>query len=211
VIELRLLGPLEVLADGRPVPIPRGLERALLALLALNAGRPVAVDRLVEELWEGGPPENAAKSVQIYVSRLRKSLGNDRIETTTSGYVLRLDPQALDIARFESLHTDGRNALERENFSEARRTLSEALGLWRGDALGDFRFATFAQDEIRRLDELRRRTPSTRSSRWAMQTARFLDCAPSSTRSRSGNDRAHNSCWRSTGWAGRQRRSSSTE
>jgi YVTN family beta-propeller protein len=155
VIELRLLGPLEVLADGRPVPIPRGLERALLALLALNAGRPVAVDRLVEELWEGGPPENAAKSVQIYVSRLRKSLGNDRIETTTSGYVLRLDPQALDIARFESLHTDGRNALERENFSEARRTLSEALGLWRGDALGDFRFATFAQDEIRRLDELR--------------------------------------------------------
>ena len=155
MIELRLLGPLEVLAEGRPVPVPRGLERALLALLAINLGRPVAVDRLVEELWEGEPPENAAKSVQIYVSRLRKALGNERIETTTAGYVLRLDPLALDVARFESLLADGRDALERENFSEARRTLSKALGLWRGDALGDFRFATFAQDEIRRLDELR--------------------------------------------------------
>lgn len=109
--------------------VPRGLERALLAFLAINAGRPVAVDRLVEELWEGESPENAAKSVQIYVSRLRKSLGNERIETTAAGYVLRLDPLALDVARFESLLSDGQDALERGNFSEARRTLSEALGL----------------------------------------------------------------------------------
>jgi YVTN family beta-propeller protein len=155
VIELRLLGHLEVLADGQLVQVPRGLERAVLAMLAINAGRPVSIDRLTDQLWEGEPPQNAAKSVQIYVSRLRKSLGNEHIETTTAGYMLRLDPGAIDIARFEALLDDGKDALERENFAEAKRTLSNALALWRGDALGDFRFATFAQDEIRRLEELR--------------------------------------------------------
>jgi YVTN family beta-propeller protein len=137
------------------VPLARGLERAVLTLLAINAGRPIAIDRLVDELWEGEPPEHAPKSVQIYVSRLRKSLGNERIVTTTAGYLLRLDAGSLDVARFESLLDEGKQALVAEHFATAKRTLLEALALWRGDALGDFRFANFAQDEIRRLEELR--------------------------------------------------------
>ena len=82
-----MLGPLEVLADGRRVRIARGREGALLAILAINAGHPVAVDRLVDELWDGEPPEHAAKSIQIYVSRLRKALGNELIATTGGGYL----------------------------------------------------------------------------------------------------------------------------
>jgi YVTN family beta-propeller protein len=155
MIELRLLGPLELLADGRPVPVARGQEGALLALLAIHAGRPLAVDRLVEELWEGEPPEHAAKSVQVHVSRLRKSLGNGYIVTTSAGYQLRLDPEALDAARFESLSRQGKELLEQSDYTAAKQSLSEALALWRGDALDDFRFATFAQEEIRRLEELR--------------------------------------------------------
>jgi YVTN family beta-propeller protein len=155
LIELRLLGSLEVLVDGRSAPLARGHERALLALLAINAGRPVAVDRLIDELWGGEPPDHAAKSVQIYVSRLRKSLGSEHIATTSAGYLLRLDPGALDRARFESLASEGKGALERADFATAKRTLTEALALWRGDVLDDFRFASFAQEEIRRLEELR--------------------------------------------------------
>ena len=75
-MEFRILGLLEVVDDGRPVSIGRGKERALLALLLLNANRPLSTERLVEDLWEGRrPPENAAKTVQIYVSRLRGRLG----------------------------------------------------------------------------------------------------------------------------------------
>ncbi len=126
-----------------------------MALLAINTGRPVAVDRLIDELWAGAPPEHAAKSVQIYISRLRKALGSEHIVTTSGGYLLRLDPAAIDAARFESLSTDGKSALERGDFAAAKRALSAALALWAGDVLDDFRFATFAQDEIRRLEELR--------------------------------------------------------
>src|SRR5262245_46989812 len=133
MIELRLLGPLEVLADGRPVQVARGQEGAVLVLLAINGGRPVAVDRLVEELWDGEPPEHAAKSVQVHVSRLRKSLGNGSIVTTGAGYQLRLDAEALDSARFESLSRKGKDLLERGEYAAARETLQQALALWRGD------------------------------------------------------------------------------
>jgi YVTN family beta-propeller protein len=154
-MELRLLGPLEVLADGRRVPVARGREGALLAMLAINARRPVAVDRLVEDLWEGEPPEHAAKSVQIYVSRLRKALGNDAIATTAAGYVLQVGSEELDVDRFESLAREGKGALERGDAAAAERALGQALELWRGDPFGDFRFSRFAQEEIRRLDEAR--------------------------------------------------------
>ena len=155
MLDLRLLGPLELRIDGQGVPIARGLESALLALLALHAGEPIAVDRLVEELWEGEPPEHAAKSIQIYVSRLRKAVGNERIVTTRGGYLLRLDADELDSARFESLARRGSEELEGGDPATAERTFSGASALWRGEPLGDFRFASFAQDEVRRLEELR--------------------------------------------------------
>jgi len=155
VVELRLLGPLELRIDGQRAPIARGLESALLALLAIHAGEPLAIDRLVEELWEGAPPEHAAKSIQIYVSRLRKAVGNERIATTRAGYLLRLSPDELDTAQFESLARRGSEELERGDPATAERTFSEASALWRGEPLGDFRFASFAQDEVRRVEELR--------------------------------------------------------
>src|SRR5437870_9098831 len=150
-----MLGLRELVIDGQRMPIARGRESVLLALYAIHAGQPLAVDRLVEELWEEGPPEHAAKSVQIYISRLRKALGNDRIVTTGAGYVLHLSADEFDVAGFESLVRSGDEELERGDAAAAERTFSRALALWRGDPLGDFRFAGFAQEEVRRLEELR--------------------------------------------------------
>jgi branched-chain amino acid transport system substrate-binding protein len=140
-MEFRLLGSFEVEKDGGPVRVAPGRESALLALLLVHRGIALAPDRIAEELWPGGPPGNATKSVQVYVSRLRKALGADRIETTPGGYVIRLQPDELDVERFERLAAAG----------EAE----EALALWRGDALADFRYASFAVAEARRLEELR--------------------------------------------------------
>ena len=162
-MEIRLLGPFEVIVDDRIVAIPRGRERALLSLLAIEAGEPVGRDRIIEELWASDAPDQAAKSVQIYISRLRKALGHDLISTTGAGYVLRLTAEELDSRRFEQLVAAGRELLEADDARGAVRVLDEALGLWRGEALGDFRFDSFAQDEIRRLDELRATAEADRS------------------------------------------------
>jgi branched-chain amino acid transport system substrate-binding protein len=137
----RLLGPLEVEDDDGPVRIRPGRESSLLALLLVHRGSALAPDRIIEELWPDRPPENAAKSVQVYVSRLRKALGAGRIDTTPAGYRIRLEDDELDLERFERLARDGE--------------IDEALGLWRGEALTDFRYAPFAIAEARRLEELR--------------------------------------------------------
>jgi DNA-binding SARP family transcriptional activator len=155
-VEFRILGLLEVVENGQPVSIGRGKERALLALLLLNAKRPLSTERLVEELWEGRrTPENAAKTVQIYVSRLRGHLGAERIRTTPAGYAFEIEPCELDAARFERLAAEGQAQLAAGEAERAEAVLSEALELWRGDALPDFRFAAFAQAEIGRLEERR--------------------------------------------------------
>ena len=129
-MDLRLLGPLQAFENGRAVNVGRGRESALLALLAIHANEALATDRIVDELWGESAPENATKSVQIYVSRLRKSLGNERIETTAGGYLLRLGADELDSARFEHLATTGRRQVEGGDVAVGERTLSEALGLW---------------------------------------------------------------------------------
>lgn len=135
-----LLGPFAVEDERGPVRVTPGQERTLLALLLVNRGGPLANNRIVDELWGETPPENAAKSVQVYVSRLRKALGPDRIETTPAGYRIRLDPGELDVERFDELVHAGKN--------------EEALALWRGEPLADFRYASFAQGEARRLEEV---------------------------------------------------------
>jgi branched-chain amino acid transport system substrate-binding protein len=139
-VEFRLLGLLEVADDG-PIRIVRGRESALLALLLLSSNKPLSTDQIVEELWGAAAPENAAKSVHIYVSRLRKALGADRIQTTSAGYRLRVESGELDCERFYRYAAEGRR--------------QEALALWRGEPLADFRFEAFAQSEIRRLEALR--------------------------------------------------------
>jgi branched-chain amino acid transport system substrate-binding protein len=137
-----LLGPFAVEDDHGPLRIAPGRESALLALLLVHRGEPLTNHRIVEELWGEAYPQNVAKSVQVYVSRLRKALGPNRIETTPAGYRIRLDRGELDVEQFDELVDAGRR--------------EEALALWRGEPLTDFRYASFAQGEARRLEEIHR-------------------------------------------------------
>jgi DNA-binding SARP family transcriptional activator/ABC-type branched-subunit amino acid transport system substrate-binding protein len=154
-VEFRLLGLLQVGEGGRTIDLPRGKERALLAVLLLHANEPVSTDRLVDALWGERPPGNATKTLQVYVSRLRKSVGGERLTTTPAGYSLSVGDGEVDIDQFERLASEGRRALDGGDAARAERLLSEALGLWRGPALADFAFDDFAQAEARRLDQLR--------------------------------------------------------
>src|SRR5687768_15517041 len=109
-MEFRLLGPLEVSERGRPLPLGGPKQRSLLTFLLLRANELVPVELLVDELWGESPPATVGKSVQIYVSRLRKQLGEGRLVTRAPGYLLRLDPSELDVARFEQLVGAARGA-----------------------------------------------------------------------------------------------------
>jgi DNA-binding SARP family transcriptional activator len=151
VNDFRILGPLEVVGDEGPFVLGGQKQRALLALLLLRAGEVVATERLVTELWGERPPKTATTSLQNFVSQLRKLFGPDLLQTKPPGYVLRLEPGQLDLARFEDLVADAR----REEPRERARLLREALALWRGPPLADLAYETFAQSEIRRLEELR--------------------------------------------------------
>jgi DNA-binding SARP family transcriptional activator/ABC-type branched-subunit amino acid transport system substrate-binding protein/DNA-binding beta-propeller fold protein YncE len=150
-MDFRLLGPLEVLESDRPISLGRGRQRALFALLLIHANEVVSTDRLIDELWGEAPPRTALKSVQVYVSRLRKELGDGRLLTRAPGYVLRVEPSEVDVARFERLVADADAA----DPQTAADKLRGALELWRGPALGDMAFEPFAQAEIARLGEAR--------------------------------------------------------
>jgi DNA-binding SARP family transcriptional activator/tetratricopeptide (TPR) repeat protein len=153
-LDVRLLGPIEAERNGTPVPLGGPKPRTLLAVLALEPGRVVSVDRLVEALWPGDPPETAAHAVQVYVSQLRKALG-PVIATRAPGYELELPPERVDVHRFVKLAQEGRVALEAEDPAAAEGALRDSLALWRGPALADFLYEPFAQTEIARLEELR--------------------------------------------------------
>ena len=158
-LEFRLLGPLEVRADGRPVALGGAKPRALLAVLLLQPGSVVSVDGLIDDLWGERPPKTAAHALQVYVSQLRKALDPGRrgvLEKRAAGYLLDVRPELLDIHRFRRLLGDGRAALRDGDAAQASALLGEALALWRGPALADFAFEPFAQLEIARLEEERR-------------------------------------------------------
>jgi DNA-binding SARP family transcriptional activator/pimeloyl-ACP methyl ester carboxylesterase len=154
-MEFRVLGPLEAVADEKPVPLGGTKQRALLARLLLDLGRTVAADRLVADLWGETPPETARKMIQVYVSRLRKLLPEGALRTRPPGYQLAVLPEALDLDRFERLRAAGRAALGQGRHEDAARLLGEALALWRGPALAEFTAEPFAAGEGIRLDELR--------------------------------------------------------
>ncbi|MFL5957431.1 MAG: BTAD domain-containing putative transcriptional regulator, partial [Solirubrobacterales bacterium] len=157
MVEFRLLGPLEAVVDGVPVVLGPPQQRAVLALLLLNANEVVSRDRIVDELWGERPPATAAKLVQVYVSALRKLLDPDRrlLLTRPPGYLLRVEPEGLDLQRFERLVGQGRAALAEGSAATAGERFHEALALWRGPALADLAFAPFAQAEIGRLADRR--------------------------------------------------------
>jgi DNA-binding SARP family transcriptional activator len=146
-----MLGPLEARVDGVPVGLGGPKQRALVALLLLQANDVVPLDRLIDELWEGSPPPSAPAYVQNCVSRLRKLLGAAALETRQPGYRLRVDPDAIDASRFERLVREARAMPTRERAGALR----EALALWAGTPLSDLAYWSFAQDPIRRLEEQR--------------------------------------------------------
>jgi len=146
-----ILGPLEVRDGETEVALRGGQQRKLLAILLLHTGEAVSSDRLIEELWDGKPPETAAKALQGYVSSLRKQLGSEAVETVGAGYRLQVAPEDTDAGQFEELLGEAR-PLER---APAAVKLREALALWRGPPLTDFTYDEFARNEIDRLEELR--------------------------------------------------------
>jgi DNA-binding SARP family transcriptional activator len=152
-MQFRILGPLEVFDDGREVQLAGASQRALLALLLLHANEVVSSDRLIDELWDAAPPASGVTALQVRVSQLRKALGSaaERLETKPPGYVLRVGPEELDLDRFTRLldQADGAEP------SVAAHKLREALALWRGPALADFAYESFAQASIGRVEELR--------------------------------------------------------
>ncbi|MEX2557633.1 MAG: winged helix-turn-helix domain-containing protein, partial [Actinomycetota bacterium] len=129
--EVRILGPLQVIHESREISLGGPKERALLVRLAVEAGRVVSTDRLIEDLWDGSPPERALDTLRVYVSHLRKALPGRCIETKTHGYVLTVDD--IDVSRFAALVSRARA----EGADLAARTLRDALALWRGPPLAD--------------------------------------------------------------------------
>ena len=155
MIEFRILGPFEVVDDGRAVGLGGPKQRALLAALVLHRGEVVLSDRLIDELWGGQPPATASKTLRVYVSNLRKALGDGVLVTRRGGYVLAPALDQVDLDRFERLAAEGRDLLERGDARAARERLRGALALWRGSALADFSYEPFAESEIARLEEAR--------------------------------------------------------
>ncbi|GAA5120895.1 BTAD domain-containing putative transcriptional regulator [Pseudonocardia adelaidensis] len=148
-----VLGPLAVwAADGSPVRVPERKVRALLADLIVHEGRPVAVERLVEHLWGGREPADPLNTLQTKVSQLRRTLGRDLVVRQPPGYLLRLEPGALDVHRFRALTARAREA---PDVGERAALLTDALALWRGPALADVRDEPFAAAAAARLDEER--------------------------------------------------------
>jgi DNA-binding SARP family transcriptional activator len=150
-MDFRLLGPLEVAGNEGSLTLGGTKQRSLLAMLLLHANQVVSTDRLIDALWGASPPITCGKSIQVYVSRLRKAIGDSRLVTHAPGYVLYVDPAELDLAHFEQLVAEARRAAP----ESASAKLREALALWRGPPLGDLAYEQFAQAEIARLEEMR--------------------------------------------------------
>jgi predicted ATPase/DNA-binding SARP family transcriptional activator len=163
---IRLLGPLEILLSGEPVPPGGPRQRALLALLALSVGVAIPPSRLVDVLWGDEPPPSAANTVQVYVSRLRRLLGGagdgSPLRTVSGMYLLDLPPEAIDARRFELLAESGRSRLAHGDPAGAARELRLALSLWRGTPLPDLADTIGADAALARLESLRLATLADR-------------------------------------------------
>jgi predicted ATPase len=152
-LEIRILGPFDVLAGGRSLSVSATKRAGLLAILALRSGRPVAVDALIDALWEADVPAAPRNAVQHHIARLRAALGHDRIVGTADGYAL---PEVtVDALRFEGLLADTRAALREGDARAAATAADSALALWRGPALQGLTDIASLAGEARRLEALR--------------------------------------------------------
>src|SRR5919198_3375927 len=136
--EFGLLGPLTVHREGVELQLGGPKQRALLAILLLEANHAVSADRLIDALWGDRPPDTAKNTLQVYVSQLRKLLPEGSLETVPPGYRLGVESDALDLSRFEELAHQGRAALGIGDAATAAQALGAALALWRGPAPGGF-------------------------------------------------------------------------
>jgi DNA-binding SARP family transcriptional activator len=159
-MEIRMLGPVEVLSAHGPVPIGSAKQRALLAFLALQPRRLVTTDALVDGLWGDDPPDGTVKALRFHISRLRAILRQadaaDVLQTRPHGYLLAIAEDAVDAGRFEKAVACARRArAEGADPAAVGGALRDALGLWAGPALADIDGAPFVVGERRRLEELR--------------------------------------------------------
>jgi DNA-binding SARP family transcriptional activator len=159
VVEFRVLGPVDVVAQGQSVSPGARRERALLALLLLSVDRVVPSERLIDELWRDTPPKEALHSLRVAISRLRKVLAGcgagEVLVTRSPGYMIRAGPETLDVATFDGLVERAREEAACNDHRHAGETLRDALSLWRGRALADVGDAPFAAMEAARLEEAR--------------------------------------------------------
>jgi predicted ATPase/DNA-binding SARP family transcriptional activator len=152
-LEIRLLGPLEAVAEGRRVPVTGSKQEALLALLALQSGGLLAVDALIDALWGAELPTAPRNALQHHVMRLRSALGHDAITGTGDGYAL--EHAAVDVLEFERLLAEARAALRQGDARAAAAAAARGLALWRGPALQGLPDRPWVVAEARRLEALR--------------------------------------------------------
>src|SRR5450631_1892551 len=153
-MQVRLFGELEAVAEGVPVPVRGAKQRALLALLALQRGRPVSADRLIDVLWGDGQASNPANALQAQIGQLRRTFGAAAILTSEAGYALAVGSDDVDVVRLGQLVAEGRRLAGDGEAALASAALGEALGLRRGEPLAEFADAGFADAERAHLDEL---------------------------------------------------------
>lgn len=157
-MEYRVLGPLEVLEEGKPLALGTLKERMVLAVLLLHANEFVSRERLIDELWGSAPPPTATKAVNVYISKLRQTLartGQDPIATVDGGYRLIVERDQLDTDRVRSLVTRARERMMAGESDAASERLEQALALWRGPTLAGLALESLGRDEVAQLDELR--------------------------------------------------------
>ena len=157
-MEFRILGPLEVVEDGNPVALGMLKERLVLGVLLLHANEFVSRDRLIDDLWGEAPPPTARKAVNVYLSKLRKTLGragDDPIATADGGYRLHVEPDAVDASRVQRLVASAREHVAQGELETAAERFREALSLWRGPTLAGLQLESRGRDEVAQLDELR--------------------------------------------------------
>jgi DNA-binding SARP family transcriptional activator len=166
-IKYRLLGPLEIVRNGKRCTPRTTMQRALLALLIYNANELLTTRRLIDELWDSKPPASALATLQMYVSAVRRALfpthnriGSDPrvhpiLRTENSGYIMRINPADVDLTNFRALAEIGRSCASKKSYSEASEHFGRALALWRGSAMTDLSHIGMLAHYAFRLDEER--------------------------------------------------------
>lgn len=177
-MEIRLLGACELITEDGNRALGGLRQRAVLAVLTLHANEVVPTDRLADDVWSGEPPPSAVGTLQRYISHLRRALDGlpAAIETRGPGYVLSIDPERIDVRRFERIIDDAR-ALVSSSPDATIERVDEALACWRGAPLADFSYDEFAQPEVTRLEELRLNALEIRIDA-TLKLGRYRDLVP---------------------------------